>query len=145
MGRYLNTRDLAKRQSELQDELKGQELLLADLEEEVSEDDNADELMESIQLAREDLENWKVEYQDELDELDRLESEIGGDWNYGETLIPEDDFVDYAMELADDIGVMDKHASWPFNHIDWEAAAKELEMDYTQVEFQGETYLVRAG
>lgn len=38
---------------------------------------------------------------------------------------------------------IDRNASWPANHIDWEAAANELEQDYTEVDFNGEVYLYR--
>lgn len=65
------------------------------------------------------------------------------DWQYGATLIRESYFVTYAQELAEDIGAIDHNAGWPLRHIDWEAAADELEMDYTSVEFDGVTYWVR--
>lgn len=48
-----------------------------------------------------------------------------------------------AQELADDIGAIDSNAKWPLNHIDWEAAAEELKMDYTEVNFNGTTYYIR--
>ena len=50
-------------------------------------------------------------------------------------------FVQYARELADDLvfGV----PSWPFNYIDWQEAADELQQDYYDVDFDGVTYWVR--
>jgi len=83
----------------------------------------------------------------ELEELFELESELGmtleaADQN-GLYFIDEDYFVQYAMEFAEDIGVVFDGASWPCTHIDWEAAADELRMNYTEVEYEGNTYLVR--
>lgn len=66
------------------------------------------------------------------------------DWRYGETMIRADHFTKYAQELAEDIGAIDANACWPLSFIDWEAAATELQMDYTQVEFLGYTYYVRS-
>jgi hypothetical protein len=78
-----------------------------------------------------------------LAQLEALADEIGEDtMRNGETLIPVDEFEDYAQELADDIGAIDRNASWPLNHIDWEAAARELSYDYTEVSFDGTDYYV---
>lgn len=65
-----------------------------------------------------------------------------GDW-YPVTLIRDSYFRDYAQELAEDIGAINADATWPNNCIDWERAARELQMDYTSVEFDGVTYWVR--
>jgi hypothetical protein len=65
-----------------------------------------------------------------------------GDW-YPITLIREDHFQDYAQELAEDIGAINVNASWPNNCIDWKAAAEQLKMDYTSVNFDGITYYTR--
>lgn len=60
------------------------------------------------------------------------------------TLILESEFEDYARELADDIGAVDKNAGWPTRCIDWEQAAAELAQDYTTVTYQGNDYYNRA-
>ena len=65
------------------------------------------------------------------------------DWTYGAALIRETHFVEYAQELAEDIGTVKSDAEWPLRHIDWDAAAEELKQDYTEVDFDGVTYLVR--
>lgn len=65
-----------------------------------------------------------------------------GDW-YPITLIRDTYFEDYARELAEDIGAIKDDASWPYTCIDWERAARELQMDYTAIEFDGVTYWVR--
>lgn len=67
-----------------------------------------------------------------------------GDWSYGETLIRESYFQDYAMELAGDIGDIPKDVGWPCTCIDWERACRELKMDYTEVDFDGVSYFMRA-
>ena len=76
-----------------------------------------------------------------LQEL-RAESE-GYGWEDGIGFIRETYFEDYARELADDIGAIDKHASWPLTHIDWEGAAQDLAMDYSTSEVDGTTYYWR--
>lgn len=65
------------------------------------------------------------------------------DWRHGATLIHREHFEDYAQELAEDIGAIDRDAKWPLRHIDWTAAAEELKGDYTSVDFDGQEYLVR--
>ena len=42
-----------------------------------------------------------------------------------------DDNEDFAQEMAESLGAIDKNASWPMNCIDWEYAAKELMYDYS--------------
>jgi hypothetical protein len=66
------------------------------------------------------------------------------DWIYGETFIADDYFEDYARELADDIGAIDRNASWPLTYIDWTAAAEALQQDYTQYEGFGRIWWARA-
>lgn len=83
------------------------------------------------------------EEKEELAELEDLESEIS-DFRHGEDMIPESDFEDYARQFAEDCCGMEDDVRWPFNCIDWEQAAEELKQDYTSVEYQGTTYLVRA-
>lgn len=82
----------------------------------------------------------------ELATLVALQDEAEGyapDWKYGATLIRDSYFEDYAREFAEDIGAINKDASWPNTHIDWDAAANALQQDYTSVEFDGVTYWVR--
>ncbi len=90
------------------------------------------------------------EYHDahcELLALKALEAQAEGyaaDWHHGCcTLIRDSYFETYAQELAEDIGAIDKNASWPNTCIDWKMAARDLQMDYTAVEFGDVTYWVR--
>jgi hypothetical protein len=72
---------------------------------------------------------------DELAELLAFRDAVDcPDWQYGETLIREDAFEDYARELAEEIGVVPRDAPWPTSFIDWPAAADALLMDYTSAE-----------
>ena len=41
---------------------------------------------------------------------------------------------DFAMDIAESTGSMPKDMSWPLNHIDWEMAARDLMMDYFEIE-----------
>lgn len=65
-----------------------------------------------------------------------------GDW-YPLTLIHEDHFEDHARELAEDIGAVDRDATWPNNCIDWSAAADQLRYDYSEIDVEGTTYYYR--
>lgn len=101
------------------------------------------ERIAELESEREDIENENEQKEwDESDEgqelasLKSLESECEGyseDWKYGAQLIRDSYFKDYAMELAEDIGAINNNATWPNNCIDWDQAAKELQMDYTGV------------
>jgi hypothetical protein len=102
--------------------------------------------VELIDLRDDEDHEFQDYEQEELDALLELETEIGsleGCASNGVYFIDEDYFEDYARELAYDIGAIDSDTSWPCTHIDWEAAADELRMDYTEVEFEGNNYLVR--
>jgi len=88
------------------------------------------------------LENDSVE----LAALKALAEEASGtpDWKYGDILIRDSYFREYAKQLAEDCGMVDANASWPNTCIDWERAARELQYDYTSVDFDGVTYWVRS-
>lgn len=63
-----------------------------------------------------------------------------GDW-YPVTLIRDSYFEEYARDEADSMGIA--IPGWPYNCIDWDKAAKELQQDYTRIEFDGVTYYCR--
>jgi hypothetical protein len=89
------------------------------------------------------LEDYERE---ELVALLALQDEAQGyseDWKYGSQLIRDSYFTDYAKELAEDLGYTNREQSWPFTHIDWDAAADELKQDYTEVDYDGVSYWVR--
>lgn len=79
-----------------------------------------------------------------LNELDGMggDEKWRGNW-YPVTLICDNYFQTYAQEMAEDIGAIDRNASWPHTCIDWEEAAQELQSDYASVEVNGFTYWTR--
>lgn len=99
--------------------------------------------LEELDCALDDPDGLDSDEQAEHAELTSLAQEIS-EWHNGETMIPEDEFVDYAQELARDIGQIPEDMGWPMRHIDWDEAADALKQDYTEVTYQGTTYLVRA-
>lgn len=91
---------------------------------------------------------WAEENPDdaaELAALTALAEEASGyapDWSYGETLVRDSYFTEYAMEMLSDIGDLPKEIPH-YIVIDEEATARNIQMDYTAVEFDGVTYWVR--
>ncbi len=83
---------------------------------------------------------------EELAKLRKLASQCEGygDWEHGEALIRESYFETYSQELADDLGLTKGDANWPYTCIDWKQAARELRMDYTEVDFDGVSYFMRS-
>jgi len=90
----------------------------------------------------------------ELDDEDRafirmfeqLEEELTSveDYAYNEpTLIKDTYFTDYAIEFADSVYGINDSMDWPFNRIDWDAAADDLKMDYIEFEIGPYTYYGR--
>lgn len=64
-----------------------------------------------------------------------------GDW-YPVTLIRESYFTDYTQEMLEDCGTIPRDLPhWV--HIDWEATAREVMVDYSSIEIDGVTYLYR--
>lgn len=150
--KIIDTRDLNKRLNELQDLKSTLEDAIAELDlhkakdrpEDDDEQEDFDEEREELEGAVESAKaNFGKDEEEELDELETIESEVSG-FRHGETMIDERDFTEYAEQLADDLGYTDGDAKWPFTHIDWEAAAEELKQDYITITYQGTDYYVRA-
>lgn len=96
--------------------------------------------MNDLQASQEAGEDFDAE---RLAEIQVLADAGIEDWQYGATLIRDDHFVEYAQQLADDLGLFPEGNVWPSYCIDWERAARELRMDYMAYEFDGSTYWVR--
>lgn len=62
-----------------------------------------------------------------------------GDW-YPVTLIRDSYFTDYTEELVCDCYDLKLP---PFVHVDWEATAREVRIDYSTVEIDGVTFFYR--
>lgn len=106
------------------------------------------EILDSRDLRAEMAELLEAAAEQELDSEDasRLAhlTELDAEFpEYDFYMIAEYDFPEYAEQFAYDIGAVSEDHSWPNCHIDWEAAANSLAMDYSHVEFDGTTYLMR--
>lgn len=105
------------------------------------------DIIARIKYLEGDTDTLDEDERTELAALKSLAEEAEGycpDWTYGATLIRDDYFEDYARELADDIGAVNRDSTWPNNFIDWEAAADALKQDYTEVDFDGVSYWVHS-
>lgn len=90
------------------------------------------------------------EHLDEFEQLTNILEELKGqggdeqwqgDW-YPSTLISEVYFVEYAQELCQDIGAIpDDFPS--YIEIDWEVTARNIQMDYSEIDIDGLTYYFR--
>jgi hypothetical protein len=82
----------------------------------------------------------------DMDELNELRSLlVDGDSATGRSegwyLIRDSHFEEWARGYAEDMGSV---SGWPYDHIDWTRAADALKQDYKQLDYDGETYWVRA-
>lgn len=130
----IDSRDIIHRMSELESEREA----LAERLNEVEGDANQ-------ASAKANLDDWDLDNGAELTALQSLAAEAKGytpDWEYGATLIRESYFVEYAEELTKDIGDMPEDIP-SYIEIDWDATARNIRVDYTEVDFDGVTYLVR--
>lgn len=118
LGDIIDTRDLIARFEELEQDA-------ADEDEDVTLDDEERAELEELRAICEEGESSFA------------------DWPYGETLVAEDHFEDYARELAEEIGAVDRDAAWPNAYIDWTAAANALQQDYTSITIRGTEYYGR--
>ena len=140
MAQYIDTRDLI----ETRDELK-QEILDSFLED-FPHYEEMTESFEDIRFEEEEVQGWRDVWQEEIDQISRIgeiEDEIGSEFDFGVTLIPEDDFTNYIEDFLEDIGYIPKDfPSWI--EIDWEATAENVKQDYSELEYEGKYYLYRA-
>lgn len=88
---------------------------------------------DALELEERLVENYSREAVDaylslgieEDDGLDDFEEAYSGEFDSPE---------DFAQNMAEEIGSIDKNASWPNNCIDWEYAARELMYDYSEAD-----------
>ena len=103
--------------------------------------------IEHAHMTEDELTQLENEFGDELAEWVRIRDfceeasrEAGRSLESGFSIVRDDRFVEYAQEYSADISASGGGLRWPFNHIDWEAAAKELQQDWASVEFNDESY-----
>lgn len=70
------------------------------------------------------------------------DAEFDGDL-YPVQLIADSYFQEYTQNLAEECGMVDTSARWPMNCIDWEQAARELQMDYSYIQIHDSSYWYR--
>lgn len=114
------------------------------------------ERFEELESEREDLTEpdeiaeWDKDNGEEFTSLKTLLEELKGeggdeqwrrDW-YPVTLIRDSYFVDAMQELVQDVGDLPQEIP-VYLEIDWEATAKNLQVDYSSVEYDGVTYWYR--
>lgn len=143
--KILDSRDLQTRLDELQNEFDSwKDSLsaekLADIKEEF-------EVPEGEGISDEEF-NWAWEMEvgsdaEELKNLIELKDQFGREWNDGITLVRKQDFTEFAEDEADQLGLVEDSYAWPYCCIDWQKAADRLMMDYSSVDYDGDTYYYR--
>lgn len=100
---------------------------------------------DSILFEEEEIQDWKELWSEELDTIERInsvEDAVGSEFEYGVTLIEEDEFEEYCRDLIEECGYISKDfPSWI--EIDWSRTTDNIRADYSEVEYQGTTYLAR--
>ena len=138
---YLDTRDLETTREELKQQILDSFLETFPQYEEMTES------FEDICFEEEEIESWKSDFENELkqiEEIDTIENECS-EFSFGETLIDEDDFEEYCQEFIEDCGYISKDMPMIIsNNIDWAGIADDMKQDYSEIEYQGNTYLYRS-
>lgn len=142
--KIFDTRDLETRLNELQDDFQTwKDSLsaekLAEIKEEFDVPEGEDISDEEFNWA------WETEIGSdamELKNLIELKDQFGSEWIDGITLVLDSDFQEFAEDEADQLGLVE-NKQWPYCCIDWEKAANRLQMDYSSVEYEGQTYWYR--
>ena len=106
------------------------------------EDEDYDDELSGLECERDNLQDELTGLEEEAEDI----FELRDDCNFyarGETLISEDVWDSYVRQLAEDIEGIDL-SQWPYNRIDWDAAANDLLVDYTTITFRGQDFYVRS-
>ena len=68
-----------------------------------------------------------------------------GDFVHGESLICESYFTEYCKQLCEDIEAIPADLPWYIaSNIDWDGVAEDIKQDYTEIDFDGINYFMRA-
>lgn len=107
----------------------------------------SDEAKDTDTYEAKEIEEFAQELTDLMAFMDEMKGYGGdeqwrGDW-YPLTLIADNYFEQYAQELAEEIGDISSEIRWPYTCIDWEKAARELQVDYSEYTFKDHTFWAR--
>jgi hypothetical protein len=135
MDDVIDSRDVIARIWELEGELRD----LEDAADEAANDTvRCAEIMADIMAEiMAEISDWKSQNGEELTALRAFAADVDG-----EMLIRESYWPTYAQELVEDVGDLPRGIP-SYIVIDWAATADNLKVDYTEVDFDGVTYLVR--
>lgn len=101
-------------------------------------EDYPEEMPEDLSAEDSEILEEFVKLRDFADEAEGY----ADDWLHGATIIREDHFTEYAEQMIKDIGDMPDETPG-YIAIDWDKTAENLKVDYTEIEHDGTTYLVR--
>jgi hypothetical protein len=135
----LDTRDLIERRDELK------EGILNSFLETFEHYKERTESFEDILFEEEEIQEWKEDWEDdlqEIDQIDKIEYTLGSEFEYGVTLVREDYWEEYVEDLLVEIGYLPKELPC-WIEIDWVSTAYNVSQDYEEVLYQGDTYLGR--
>ena len=90
----------------------------------------------------------KEDDEERIQQINDLIEEVGEDnFDMGVAFIRENYWVQYCEDMAYEFGYLDGNPN-DYNplhhHIDWQGWADAVEMDYSQIDFDGDTYYWRA-
>lgn len=152
----IDSRDVIERIEELESEWQDLVDTVTDAEDTLADAndptsaiaDNPSEIVElegAVDSAKDELEQWDTDNGDELKALKELAEEGGGspDWKYGESLIRDSYWTEYVQQLLEDCGDLPKDLPH-YIEIDWERTARNIQVDYFSVDFDGVEYWIRA-
>ena len=94
---------------------------------------------DNVNENSDDITEWKEELRI-LAELAEEGENYSPDWNYGSTLIHENYFEQYMDEMLEDCGYIPKDIPC---YLDITVNYDMLKWDYTELDFDGETYYIR--
>ncbi|WP_439132419.1 hypothetical protein [Polaribacter sp.] len=136
---YLDTRDLEEKRNDLKEQIFNAFI------EEFPQYEEITESYEDIKQDKEEITSfidlWNTEIE-EIEEINEIENDCS-EFYYGETLINENYFEEYVKDLLTDCGYISKD----FPHwveIDWNSTAENVQQDYSQCDYQGETFYFRS-
>ena len=136
--------DLISEQEDLEQAIKDARAYLKLAREEYDPEDgdeHMDEALTALDDAEQELEGFNADHASLMRDIEDAMEQVS-DWQYGEALIHERHWVDFVQQDTDELGYVKSDAWWI--EIDWEATAKNVAMDYTEIDLGGHTYYARS-